>query len=66
MSNKIDKFSLSETAITEACHAWQSGGTMGLSLWLSRYKPHFSVKDYSDLIELVRDETNDTTDYSKE
>lgn len=57
---------LSSTALQEACHAWEVGGTLALSLWLSRYKPRFSVQDYSELIRQVRAELGDTTDYSKE
>ena len=63
---KIDPLHMSASEINSACTAWQSGGTLSLGLWLSKYKPHFSVKDYGDLVQLARDELNDTTDYSKE
>lgn len=56
---------LSEAALAEACHAWQTGGTLALSLWLSRYKPRFTTADYGALVRLVRAELGDTTDYSK-
>jgi hypothetical protein len=62
--NKIDKFSLTEVAIQEACQSWETGGTQGLSHWLTRYKPKFTVQDYSELVRLVRLELDDQTDYS--
>jgi hypothetical protein len=46
-----------------ACAAWQSGGTMGLALWLSKHTPHFGVADYAELVGLVRAELGDDTDY---
>lgn len=49
-----------------ACHAWQSGGSAGLGLWLSRHKARFSVQDYSELVAMVRAELADERDYSKE
>lgn len=52
--------------LAAACVAWQSGGTLSLGLWLSKHKPHFSVQDYAELVGLVRVESDDTTDYSKE
>lgn len=52
--------------LAAACEAWQSGGTLGLGLWLSKHKPHFTVADYGELVEMVRAELNDATDYSKE
>ena len=57
---------LNRTALREACEAWDHGGTLSLGLWLSRYKPRFSVADYGALVQLVRDELGDDTDYSKE
>lgn len=64
--NSIDKYSLSETAIREACEAWQHGGTLSLGLWLSKYKPRYTVQDYGALVRLVRAELDDDTDYSQE
>jgi len=52
--------------VDAACDAWQSGGTLGLGLWLSKHKPRFSVHDYGELVAMVRAELNDNTDYSKE
>ena len=63
---KIDPLHVSEVAIREACEAWQHGGTLSLGLWLSKYKPRFTVADYSALVKLVRAELDDDTDYSKE
>ena len=60
------KLALSETAIREACEAWDHGGSLSLGLWLSRYKPRFNVADYGALVALVRAEMDDDTDYSKE
>ena len=57
---------LSRAALREACHAWQVGGTLMLGLWLARYKPKFSVKDYSELVEMVRVALDDHKDYSQE
>jgi hypothetical protein len=64
--SSINKFTLSETAIAEACHAWEIGGSLALGLWLSKYKPRFSVADYAALVRLVRLELDDQTDYSQE
>jgi hypothetical protein len=61
-----DELKLLKRDLHAACNAWQSGGTLGLGLWLSKHKPHFTVADYGDLVELVRAELNDQTDYSKE
>jgi len=52
--------------LREACHAWQSGGTLGLGLWLSKHKPRFTVHDYGDLVAMVRVELRDDTDYAQE
>jgi hypothetical protein len=65
------ELTIGKRQLRAACDAWgwttdTGGGSMGLALWLSRHKAHFTVKDYSELIELVRAETGDTTDYSKE
>ena len=49
-----------------ACHAWASGGTLGLGLWLSKHKPHFTTHDYGELVAMVRAELSDTTDYAQE
>lgn len=62
----MSALTISRRQLLEACHAWQSGGTLGLGLWMSRFKPHFSVGDYSEIVALVRAELNDTTDYSQE
>jgi hypothetical protein len=59
-----DELKVSKRQLRDACHAWDSGGTLALGLWLSKHKPHFTVRDYSDLIELVRTELNDAVDYS--
>jgi hypothetical protein len=61
-----DSLTIGKRQLRAACDAWQSGGTLALGLWLSRHKAHFTVKDYSELVEMVRAETGDTTDYSKE
>jgi hypothetical protein len=61
-----DELKVSKRQLKEACHAWESGGTLALGLWLSKHKPHFTVRDYGDLVELVRVELNDTVDYSQE
>lgn len=66
MIAKIDPLHMTDAEIASACHAWDSGGSLSLGLWLSRYKPHFSVNDYADLVQLVRDELGDSTDYSQE
>lgn len=63
--------SLLPRQLRAACDAWgwtldTGGGSMGLALWLSRHKPRFNVQDYAELVEMVRAETGDTTDYSKE
>lgn len=58
--------SLTPRHLREACAAWRDGGTLALGAWLARYKPRFSTKDYSDLVQLVREELQDYTDYSKE
>ncbi len=50
--------------LREACAAWTSGGTLGLGLWLSKHKAHFTVNDYGDLVAMVRVELRDDTDYS--
>ena len=50
----------------DACHAWASGGTLGLGLWLSKHKPHFTTHDYGELVAMVRAELNDTADYAQE
>ncbi len=47
-----------------ACVAWQSGGTLGLGLWLSKHKLHFTAADYCELVVMVRAELGDATDYS--
>ncbi len=62
----IDALYMRDADIQSACHAWEMGGCLALSLWLGRYKPHFSVKDYGALVQLVREELNDDTDYGKE
>ncbi len=63
--SSINKYTISETAITEACHAWQIGGSLALGLWLSKFKPKFNTQDYAAIVGLVRVELSDTTDYSK-
>lgn len=62
----IDPLHMTDAEITAACHAWESGGCLGLGLWLSRFKKHHSVGDYAALVQLVRDELGDDTDYSQE
>ena len=57
---------ITSSQLCAASEAWRSGGTLSLGLWLSKHKPYFTVADYAELVELVRAETNDTTDYSKE
>lgn len=57
---------LTGNQLRAASAAWQSGGTLGIGLWLSKHKPHFTVADYAELVGLVRAELHDTTDYSKE
>jgi len=62
----VNKLYIPPQALYDAGQAWKMGGTLGLGLWLSKYWPHFSVKDYGDLIRMVRLDLNDNTDYSKE
>jgi hypothetical protein len=57
---------LSKRQLREACAAWQSGGTLGLGLWLSKHTPRFTVAQYGDLVAMVRVELNDSRDYSQE
>lgn len=57
---------LPPAALRAAAHAWDIGGSMALGLWFSRYKPKFSVNDYAQLVQLVREELHDWTDYSHE
>jgi hypothetical protein len=61
-----DDLKVSRRQLREACAAWQSGGTLGLGLWLSKHKAHFTTHDYSELVGLVRVELGDQTDYSQE
>lgn len=61
-----DSLTIGRRQLREACAAWQSGGTLGLGLWLSKHKPRFGVNDYAELVAMVRAETGDDTDYSKE
>lgn len=63
MANEL---TISRRQLHDACAAWQSGGTLGLGLWLSKHKAHFSTRDYAELVGLVRTELNDWTDYSEE
>lgn len=61
-----DHLTISRRQLQEACEAWESGGCLGLGLWLSKHKPHFTTKDYGELVGLVRAELGDDRDYSKE
>jgi len=49
--------------------AWRDRGCLSLSLWLSRRMQRdgrhtFSVAQYAELVERVREHLGDTTDYS--
>lgn len=57
---------LGRRQLREAAQAWNIGGTLALGLWLSKHKPHFSTRDYGELVGMVRMELGDQTDYSKE
>jgi hypothetical protein len=51
--------------------AWRDRGCLSLSLWLSRRMQRdgrrtFSVAQYAELVERVREHLGDTTDYSQE
>lgn len=60
----MGKLTIGKRQLRDACQAWQSGGTLGLGLWISKFKAHFTVADYGELIALVRAELGDDTDYS--
>jgi hypothetical protein len=60
---------LTNANLQAACDAWgrtptAGGGSMGLSSWLSKSHPHYSVEQYAYLIQRVRAEIGDNTDYS--
>jgi len=60
---------ISQRQLHAACDVWgrtptTGGGTLGLGLWLSKHKPHFTVADYAELVAMVRAELGDDTDYS--
>ena len=63
MSNSL---TIGKRQLHDACHAWASGGTLGLGRWLSKHKPHFTTHDYGELVAMVRAELNDTADYAQE
>lgn len=65
MTATISPLVMTDEQIQAAAAAWQSGGTLMLGLWLARFKKHFTVADYGALVELVRAELNDDTDYSQ-
>lgn len=46
--------------------AWRDGGCQILGLQLSKIRPHFSVKEYAVAVKAAREETGDTTDYSRD
>jgi hypothetical protein len=62
--------------LKEACDAWgrtptTGSGYIGLSLWFLTYKARhgekgFTVAEYGALVQLVRLELGDDTDYSQE
>lgn len=47
-----------------AARAWEQGGCLALGLWLSKARPHFTVKQYAEAVLAAREELDDTTDYS--
>jgi hypothetical protein len=50
-----------------ACAAWESGGCIGLGHWAARADlPQYGPLVYGELIDLVRTELNDTTDYQRQ
>lgn len=62
----MNELRLSRAALREACHAWQTGGTLALGAWLAHYKPRFSTHDYGELVAMVRVELGDDHDYSQD
>lgn len=58
-------FALTPAQLSAACVAWQFGCPV-FGLWAARNIKHMTVRQYGDLIALVRRELHDTTDYSKE
>lgn len=61
----VSGLAVSKRQLRAACAAWESGGCLGLGLWLSRHKEYHTVADYGDLVAMVRAELGDETDYSK-
>lgn len=54
---------LTPRQLEQAAHAWECGGCLMLGGWAARNKLSYQ---YSQLVQLVREHTGDTTDYSQE
>lgn len=59
----MNPFTLTETQLEAAAHAWECGGCLMLGSWAARNKLSYQ---YGALVRLVREYTHDTTDYAQE
>lgn len=55
---------LTERELQQACRAWDSGGNLGLGAWACKVLNPWDARAYGELVDVVRDELNDYTDYS--
>lgn len=61
---------LSVRDLRAAAAKWEHDGCLGLALWLAGHMERttsrrgYTTAQYGDLVRKVRDELNDTTDYS--